>query len=175
MKHFALAAALSLVPALALADPPLPRRAEVAPMDAESPSAPLGFVLTFDLGGGGRLGAGSDYTPRGLFESELVLGYELGAIRPQLGLVLGLAPNVHTALRPGLQVSLPDGPFYVRGALDWSTVRGSGAWRWLLLGAGTELRLTDVLGGFAEADLGFPLGRNIPLGVLVRFGVSYRF
>jgi hypothetical protein len=169
--------ALALLSALlALAAPGV--GATQAPATSEAPPAvggPLGLVLTADLGGGGSLGGGSDYTPKGLFEGEVGAGYELPlGFRPELSLALGLAPNVHIALRPGLHYTLADLPFYVRGALDWSTVRGTGSWRWLLAGGGAEVRLTDVLGGFAEADVGLPLARGVGLGVLVRAGVSFR-
>jgi len=146
-----------------------------APETPSAGGAPLGLVVTADLGGGGSLGGGSDYTPRGLFEAEVGAGYELPlGFRPELALVLGLAPDVHVAIRPGLHYAFPDLPFYGRAALDWSTVRGTGSWRWLLVGGGAEVRLTDVLGGFAEADLGFPLAGGVGLGVLVRAGVSFR-
>jgi hypothetical protein len=141
------------------------------------PGAPLGVVVSVDVGGGGIVGGGTTYTPSGLFEGEVGVGYELPVgLRPELGLVLGLAPRSHFAIRPGLHYDLPDLPFYARGALDWSTSRGGGGggWRWLLLGGGGALRLTDVLGAFAEADLGLPLASAAGLGVLVRAGVAFR-
>ena len=162
-----LIAALAVVPSAVLAQGG-PRAAE--------PSAPSGIVVTADLGGGGSIGAGSQYTKSGVFENEIGVGYELPwGLRPEFDLVLGLAPTGNVALRPGLHYALPDVPFYVRAALDWSTVRGAGGWRWLLAGGGAELRLTDVLGGFVEADLGIPLASEVGVGTLVRAGVSLRF
>lgn len=140
---------------------------------AGSAGGPLGFVVSADLGGGGTLGGDA---PHGLFEGEVGVGYDFAlGLRPELTLVIGLAPSGHVGLRPGLHYALPDLPFYVRGALDWSTLLANRSWRWLLVGAGSEVRLTDVLGGFAEADLGLPLGRDIGVGVLLRAGVSFRF
>ncbi len=134
-----------------------------------------GVVLTLDLGGGTALGAGTHYTPSGRLETELAAGYELPyAIRPEVALVLGMAPNANVGVRPGLHVGLPDMPIYVRAAADWSTVSGTGRWNWLLGGAGGELRLTGMLGAFVEGDLGLPLRSNVGLGLLVRGGISVR-
>jgi hypothetical protein len=164
------AAALS-APAGAQEAPPLP--GHFTP--PAQPGAPVGVVVSVDVGGGGIIGGGTQYTPSGLFEGEVDVGYELGrGLRPELGLVLGLAPRSHFALRPGIHYELPDLPLYARGALDWSTMNGSGGWRWLLVGGGGALRLTDVLGAFAEADLGFPLAAATGLGVLLRVGVTFR-
>jgi hypothetical protein len=139
------------------------------------PGAPVGVVVSVDVGGGGVSGGGTQYTPSGLFEGEVGVGYELPVgLRPELGLVLGLAPHSHFALRPGVHYDLPDLPIYARGALDWSTLHGSGSWRWLLVGGGGVLRLTDVLGTFAEADLGFPLATAAGVGVLLRVGVTFQ-
>ena len=136
---------------------------------------PLGIVLSADLGGGGRLGGGSQYTPRGVFEAELSAGYEVAAgFRPELSFMLGVAPTTYAALRIGFRYVVPDTPFYARAALDGSTERGTARWRWLLGGAGGEVRLTDVLGGFAEADLGVPLTSGAGIPVLLRAGVTFR-
>jgi hypothetical protein len=138
-------------------------------------AVPLGFVVQVGLGAGGALGGGSEYARKSVFEGEVALGWEAGSgLRPELALALGVAPRGNLALRPGLRWSPPDLPFYVRGALDWSTLR-SGAWRWVLAGAGAEVRLTDVLGAFGEADVGVPVARGVGLGLLVRAGVSFRF
>jgi hypothetical protein len=159
-----LAALCAVAPSLALAQGAPP---------TSSPAT--GVVVSVDVGGGGIAGGGTQYSPSGVFEGELGAGYEVGlGLRPELSLVLGLAPRSNFALRPGLHYDLPDLPFYVRGALDWSTIQGSGGWRWLLAGGGGSLQLNDVLGGFAEADLGVPLQRSTGLGVLVRVGVSFR-
>lgn len=134
-----------------------------------------GLVLSFDVGGGTALGARSEYTPRGRFESELTVGYELPyGIRPEFGLVLGVAPSWHGGLRPGVHVELPELPFYLRAAAEWSSIDGVGAWRWLLGGAGGELRLTGLLSGFAELDVGLPLKADSGLAVLLRAGVAFR-
>lgn len=176
-------------------DAPLPRKPETTPPRTAVPqaaptqaapdagqvaatssaAAPLGLVLSADLGGGGTLGGGSEFTPRGVFEAELSAGYELPAgFRPELSVLLGVAPRSNAGLRLGLHYSLPDVPFYVRFAIDGSTVRGPARWRWLLAGVGGEVRLTDVLGGFAEADLGLPLTSGSGVPVLVRAGIAFR-
>jgi hypothetical protein len=162
-----LAALLALSPAAASPD--------AQQNQAPAAEAPVGLVVTAGLGGGGTPGRGSD-SSHGLFELELGAGFELAAgLRPEAAFVLGLAPSGHVGLRAGLRYSFPDLPLFVRGAFDWSSLLRAGAWRWLLLGAGTELQLTDVLGGFAEADVGLPPGRDIGFGFLVRAGVSFRF
>jgi hypothetical protein len=180
-------------PPAAPADPPLPSRPEAQPRDAAPPptpapsapytgqaadsagSAPIGVLLSADLGGGGILGGGSEFTPRGIFEGELTAAYELPAgFRPEVSVLLGVAPRSYAGLRLGLHYSLPDAPFYVRGAIDGSTVRGPARWRWLLAGVGGEVRLTDVLGGFAEADLGVPLTSGAGAPVLLRVGITFR-
>ena len=161
-------AAAALLPALA--------GAQGAP--APAPTAPAGVVASVDLGGGGILGHGTQYTPSNVLEAEVAAGYELPlGIRPELGLALGVSPRAHVALRPGVHVDLPDLPLYARAALDWSSRRrsdGTSGWRWLMVGGGALLRLTDVLGAFAEADLGLPLASATGVGVLVRVGASFR-
>lgn len=138
-------------------------------------SGDSGLVLTLDAGGGTALGAGSHYTPSGRGEFELTGGFELPyEIRPEVALVIGVAPNGHVGVRPGVHVGLPETPLYVRAALDWSDLSGSGRWNWLLGGLGGELRLTGALGAFAEADLGIPIRSDVGLGVLVRAGISVR-
>jgi hypothetical protein len=185
------------------ADPPLPSKPEAQPRepapqapppadpfngpksDAPAPAAsstpsassaaPLGLVLSADLGGGGRLGGGSEFTPRGVFEGEVSAGYDLVAgFRPEVSVLLGVTPRSYVGLRLGVHYSLPDMPFYVRAAIDGSTDRGPARWRWLLAGVGAELQLTDVLGGFAEADLGVPLTSGAGLPALVRAGITFR-
>jgi hypothetical protein len=140
-----------------------------------STGSDTGLVVGVDVGGGTALGAGTQYTRSALLEAELSLGYDLPyGIRPEVALALGAVPRGHVALRPGVHVAFSEVPFYVRGALDWSTVRGTGEWRWLLAGAGGEIRLTGALGGFAEVDLGIPLARSAGLGVMVRTGIALR-
>jgi hypothetical protein len=163
-------------PAPASPEAPAPPPAPASPEPAGGAAAlPLGVIVSLDLGGGGRLGGGSQYTPRGVFEAELTAGYEIAAgFRPELSLMLGVAPHTYAGLRLGLHYVIPETPFYARGALDASTESGTARWRWLLGGAGAEVRLTDVLGGFAEADLGIPLVSGAGVPVLVRAGVTFR-
>jgi hypothetical protein len=134
-----------------------------------------GFVLGFDLGGGTTFGAGSRYTSAGRFDGELSVGYEFPyGIRPEIAVALGIAPGQFFAIRPGVHVAIPETPFYVRGALDWTTISGVGTWRWLIAGAGGEIRLTGVLSGFAEVDLGLPVRSNTGVETLLRAGISVR-
>jgi hypothetical protein len=157
-------------------DPMAPPPSAASSTPAAGAAAPLGVVVNASLGGGGSLGGASEYTRQGLFEAEVAAGWEVaGGFRPELALALGVAPRGHVAFRPGLRYAPPELPFYARAALDFSTVRGTNHFRWLLAGAGAEVRLTDVLGGFAEADFGFPFTRHTGLGFLVRAGVSFRF
>jgi hypothetical protein len=130
------------------------------------------LVVAPSLAGGVEAGR---HDATGLGELELALGWELPVVRPELGLVVGLAPDTYAALRPGLRASLLGGPLYVRGALDWAHAGGDWRFRWLLAGAGVEARLTSVLGGFVEADAGFPLGDDDGVGLLVRAGLAFRF
>lgn len=147
-------------------------RAEESAPTAPSSRAPIGLTLTVDLGGGGTVGGGST----GLFEGELTAGYELPyGFRPELSLLLGMSPGSYTGLRPGLHYALADLPVYLRADLDWAYPHGVGKLRWLLIGAGAELRFTGLFGIFGEADTGLPLtdGAGVPLEL--RAGVSLRF
>ena len=130
------------------------------------------LAATASLGGG--LEAGT--TSNGLGELELTAGYEIGDVRPELGLLLGLAPSTdYLALRPGLHVTIPQLPIYGRGALDFSNERHGWKVRWVMLGAGLETRLTSEMGAFAEADVGLPMASDFGLGLLFRAGFSFRF
>jgi hypothetical protein len=153
--------ALVLLAVLSLA----PARARAA---AAAPAS--GWTAAPSLAAGGDLGSSSD----AVSELEVRLGRELGAARPELGLVLGLSPGTYAALRPGAQVDLPGAPFYARGALDYAHAGGDWRWRWFLIGAGAELRLTSVLSGFVEVDAGIPLDRHFGLGLLARAGFAFR-
>jgi hypothetical protein len=160
----ALAAALLVLPAMARpgGDPPASR--------------PIGLALTASLGGGGQLGAGSAYDPPGVFELEVGIAYDvILGISPQLTMVLGMAPGASFAIRPGLEWFIPETPFYLRAAFDASTQVGYLAWRWMLLGGGAALRITDVLGFMAEVDSGFPLSSGAGVPLLVRAGTIIRF
>jgi hypothetical protein len=72
--------------------------------------------------------------------------------------------------------SLPTVPVQLRVALDAANARDrSLRWRWLLVGAATEVRFTSVLGLYAEIDTGAPLNSDAGLPLLVRGGASFRF
>jgi hypothetical protein len=66
-------------------------------------------------------------------------------------------------------------PFFLRGAFDFAAPRASWRFRWVLAGAGAEVRFTDVLAAYAEADLGIPLASKAGFGVALRAGMSFRF
>jgi hypothetical protein len=162
---------LTLAPRLALVLLTLalaaPTRGSAAPARERSSGR---LATTVSLGGG--LEAGS--TSNELGELELTVGYELGLARPELGVVLGLAPNDHAAFRPGVHVDLARLPAYGRAALDFSNERDGWKTRWVLLGAGAEARLTSEMGAFAEADVGLPMASEFGLALIVRAGFSLR-
>lgn len=137
---------------------------------------PLGVAAFASLEGGGAVaGSDSDASRGGLFGAEVGAGYELPqGFRPELALALNLSPRTSLSVRPGLRYFLEGYPFFLRGALDFASPRSSWRMRWVLAGAGAEVRLTDVLGGFAEADVGIPLASKAGLGFLFRAGVSFR-
>jgi hypothetical protein len=158
------------------AQPPPPQAPPATPPPAKAPTsegaavAPLGVIVSADLGGGGRIGGDA---PHGVFELEVTAGYELAAgIRPEISVLLGAAPGTYAGLRLGLHYALPETPFYARVVIDGSTLRGT-QWRWLMAGGGAEVRLTDVLSGFAEADLGVPMTSGSGFPVLLRAGVAF--
>ncbi len=143
---------------------------------ASQASSPAGLHLDVNLGGGGQLGAGSAYSPPAIFELEAGVAYEVFAgIAPQVSFVLGMSPGTTFAIRPGLSWFVPETPFYLRTAFDASTQIGYLAWRWLLLGGGFALRVTDAFGFMAEVDSGFPLGNGVGVPLLVRAGAFVRF
>jgi hypothetical protein len=155
----------------------LPAAAAAQPAGEEAaPVRPIGITLNASLGGGGSLGGGTEYTPSGLFEVEVVGGYELpNGFRPELGITAGLAPLGHVALRPGLHYTLPDMPFYARAAFDFATTNGFLQWRWMLLGGGAEVRLTGLMGTFGEVLTGFPVQQGAGVPLAVRAGATFRF
>jgi hypothetical protein len=163
----ALAAVLAaFVPALA--------SAEEAPPAASS--GPTGLTATVSMGGGGELGLSSGKA--GVLELEAAAGFELPSIglRPELALAFGLAPDTNVALRPGVRWSIPEFPVQLRAAIDLSNARSNGLrWRWLLVGAAAEVRLTSLFGLFGEIDTGAPLNSKAGLPLLVRGGASFRF
>jgi hypothetical protein len=155
-------AVLGLAPSLAAAQAPL------------EPS-PTGLSLTASLGGGGEVGL--DHGKAGIFEVEGTAGYELGpsGFRPEVGLAFGLDPDTHFAVRPGVRWTIPAVPVQVRAALDASNSREGGLhWRWLLVGLAAEMRLTGLLGLYAEVDSGAPLSSDHGVPLLVRGGISLR-
>jgi hypothetical protein len=143
-----------------------------AALGAEPPPPATGLTIAPSLGGGAEVGTDD---AEGVAEVEILAGWEAGHARPELGLVLQVAPGTSAALRPGVRYLFPDAPFQLRGALDWSHASGSWAFRWLLVGGAAEIRLTSVLGAFAGADLGIPFTADAGLGLLVRAGFAFRF
>ena len=157
--------------AAALLSAPAPAAAQ-----ASQGQRPVGFTVSASLGGGGQLGTGSAYEPPALLELEATAGYYVGlGLAPELSLALGLSPGTYVAFRLGVHWAIPETPFYLRGALDASSQTGSLDWRWFLVGGGFELRLTDVVGFFAEGDTGFPVvaGAGVPL--MLRAGAFFSF
>jgi hypothetical protein len=143
-----------------------------APSQPGTPMTRL--VVLASLATGGELGL--DHGKAGVFELEGVLGYDLGAFRPELGATIGLEPDTHIALRPGVRVPLPNLPIQLRAAFDAANSRNAPGlcWRWLLLGVSAEVRWTSVMGLFAEVDSGAPLADRAGMPLLVRAGMSFR-
>lgn len=163
-KRLLRALALFAVTAAAAA----PARGSAAPGPERSQGR---IATTVSLAGG--LEAGS--TSNGLGELELTFGYEFGAARPELGVILGLAPGDYAAVRPGVHFDIGSLPAYGRAALDFGNERDGWQVRWVLLGAGAEARITSELGAFAEADVGLPMASDFGLALLARAGFSLRF
>jgi hypothetical protein len=162
----------ALVAAALLALPVAARAADPAP----SSSGPAGLLVVVDIGGGGQIGAGSAYDPPSVFELELTVGYDVVAgVTPQMGFVLGMSPGTSFAIRPGLSWYLPETPFFLRAAVDASTQVGYLSWRWLLLGGGFALKITDVFGFQAEVDTGIPLASGVGVPIIARAGAFVRF
>jgi hypothetical protein len=180
-----LALLAALLPLAAWAEPPAtqPSGSEPAATQAHAQAsegamggAPTGLTASASLGAGGELGLESGKA--GVFELELAVGYEFADIglRPELAVAFGLEPDSNVAIRPGLRFELPGLPVQLRAAFDASTSRGGDLhWRWLLLGAAAELRLTGLFGLFAEVDTGAKLSSNAGLPLLLRAGASFRF
>jgi len=162
LRNLALAAALAFS---ALAPARSPAR--------DGPGRPVGFTVSADLGGGTEIGR-ADST--GLGEMELTAGYHVGrGFSPELSVVLGLSPGTYFAIRPGLHYAFPETPFYLRAAFDAASPGGTMRWRWLIAGGGVELRLTDVVGGFVEIDLGLPISPTSGVPFLARAGIFLSF
>jgi hypothetical protein len=169
-----------LLPLAARAQPPSGAPAPAAPPAQEGSlgGAPTGLTATASLAAGGELGLESGSGKEGLFELELAVGYEIAdvGLRPELAAAFGLAPDSNVAIRPGVRFELPGLPVQLRAALDASTSRGGDLhWRWLLLGAAAELRLTGLFGLYGEIDTGVKLSSRAGLPLLVRIGSSFRF
>lgn len=161
-----------LVPVVLAALAPLPGAAQVAA--PEGP--PTGLAASISLGGGGELGLESGKA--GVAELEASVGWEIEPVglRPELAVALGVAPDSHLALRPGVRWTIPAFPIQLRAALDGSNARDTDFhWRWLLFGAAAEIRFTGLLGLYAEVDTGAPLRSDAGLPLLVRAGASFRF
>lgn len=162
--------------ALALAAP----AAALDLSDATSPG-PSGLAVGASLAGG--VEAGLEAGRAGVFELELLAGWEFPAsaadtgltIRPELAVTLGSKPDGHQALRPGLRLSVPETPLWLRVAGDWSNARGKDLrWRWVLVGVAWEVRLTSLLGLSLEADTGIPVSGSAGLPLMVRAGLTFR-
>lgn len=156
------------------------RLAAVAALAAFAPAAsaveaPSGLVFSAGVGGGVELGLEGEKA--GLAETELSLGWEheRTGLRPEVAFSLGLAPDTHVAVRPGVRWAAPEIPVQLRVALDWSNAREEKRWRWLLVGGAFELRWTSAFSLFAGLDLGFPIGRDAGLPLIARGGASFRF
>lgn len=133
-----------------------------------------GLVVTGGLGVGGELGL--DEGKAGVVEAEFTVGWEFqpSAIRPELGVVAGFAPDGHFALRPGVRYTFPELPLQLRVAFDASNSRDPFRWRWLLVGIAAELRVSSTFGLFAGVDSGAPLSEGAGVPLLVRAGASFR-
>ncbi len=167
MRRHALALIVAICPVLAVAQ---------AVPDGAAGTVPTGLVASFALGGGAELGL--DSGKAGVLELVAAIGYEIGdtGLRPELAATLGMAPDSHVALRPGVRWTIPGFPIQLRAAVDASNSRGDGfGLRWLIVGAAGEVRLTSLLGLFAEVDTGAPLSSEAGLPLLARCGVSFRF
>jgi hypothetical protein len=143
---------------------------------AGAPPPSTGLTASASLAGGGELGLKSGKA--GVLELEAALGWELesAGLRPELAAAIGLEPDGHVALRPGVRWTLPGFPIQLRGALDASNSRRSTLhWRWLLVGAAGEIRFTSLLALYAEIDTGAPLASDAGLPLLLRGGASFRF
>lgn len=147
-----------------------------AAQDAAPTPVSTGLTASVSLGGGGELGL--EAGKAGVLEVEAAVGYEIASVgvRPELGMAFGLKPDTHVALRPGVRWSIPDFPIQLRVAIDVSNARDTGLrWRWLLVGAAAEVRLTSLFGLYGEIDTGAPLGSEAGLPLLLRAGASFRF
>jgi hypothetical protein len=172
---------LLLAACAALALPAQALAQDAEPLASSATGAPSTLVLGGSLAGGAELGLASGKA--GLLELELLAGWDIPGsaagtglvIRPELALALGAAPDGHVALRPGLRLAIPTTPLWLRAALDWSTARRKEpAWRWALVGAAWEIRMTSFLGFDFEVDTGVPVSGRSGLPLLLRAGATFR-
>jgi hypothetical protein len=147
------------------------------PAAAAPPPSSTGISAFASLAGGGAAnGSDQDASRGGIFEAELGAGYELpDGFRPEVAVLIASAPRTYLGFRPGLRYTLGRLPFYARGALDLAAPGGSWRMRWLLGGAGADLRITDAIGIFGEADAGIPVASKAGFAFLFRGGAQFRF
>lgn len=162
---------------LALAAPAPAQETAQAP----EPAPAGGLVVATTLAGGAE--AGLDTGKAGLLELELLAGWDIPAtaartgllIRPEVALALGSAPDAHVGLRPGVRLSIPETPLWLRAALDLSNARGKDPrWRWVLVGVAWEVRMTDFFGFTVGAETGLPLSGSAGLPLVIRVGATFR-
>jgi hypothetical protein len=147
----------------------------LALLPAAAAGEPGHLAVTGGLGAGGELGL--EQGEAGVVELEATVGWELqpSRLRPELGLAVGFQPDGHVALRPGIRWTLAGLPVQLRVALDAASSRGDFRWRWVLIGAAAEIRLTGSFGLFAGLDSGIPLSSEAGVPLLARAGGSFRF
>lgn len=137
--------------------------------------SPTGLVFTAGVAGGAELGLADQQA--GVAEAEVAVGWqhEGTGVRPEIAFGLGLTPEAHFALRPGLRWIAPGTPVQLRVAVDWSNAREEKDWRWLLVGGAFEFRWTSAFSLYTGLDFGFPLGAQAGLPLLIRGGAAFRF
>jgi hypothetical protein len=146
-----------------------------APTAAGSPSAPSGLVFAASLGAGGE--TGMTQGKAGLLELEVAAGWEHQAtrLRPELAVVLGVAPESSVAIRPGLRAGLAQVPVWLHAAIDFSTARDEGLHtRWLLFGAAWEIQFNTALAFDLGFDFGIPLASSSGVPLMLRAGGTFR-
>ncbi|MGC4001006.1 MAG: hypothetical protein QM767_27515 [Anaeromyxobacter sp.] len=166
MSHLRALAALALLTAAAVAGAQEPTE--------EGSSSGGNGVIGFAIALGTEQGA--DGSKKTMLEAEGLLGWEFqNRIRPEVGLVLGLEPDAHGAIRPGVRLPIPSTPIQLRVALDASNARNeSFSWRYLLLGAAYELKLTGNFALALELDSGVPLRDSAGVPIMIRLGSVVR-
>jgi hypothetical protein len=147
------------------------------PASAQGTGPGTGLTAFVTLGGGGAAGGSTgDGSRKGILAAELGAGWDLGGgWRPEAALLVGLAPDTYLGLRPGVRYSLQSMPFFFRAALDFANPDTSWRMRWVLGGAGAELRITDQLSLYGEADAGIPVASKAGFLIELRGGAAFRF